>query len=147
MKERFPDKKITIDNAAGPDLKEMRLRYKTNCECNHYSDYMMSGPQIVAYAVDALTDFTVRRDNGDGSLLVNLNANFRCGLFGGDTIEVIIWLEEEVNRSRTYGYKIYKIVENHREQDVFEVLDPPVLVCDGTGTCVVKKPRPDQLLK
>jgi acyl-CoA thioesterase FadM len=74
-------------------------------------------------------------------LLVNTNANYRAGLFGGDTIEVIIWLEKEGSRSRTYGYHIYKIIENHREQDVFEVLEKPVLVCDGTAVCVVKKPR------
>ncbi|WP_130861964.1 hotdog fold domain-containing protein [Bacilliculturomica massiliensis] len=135
------DRKFVIDNAKGPELKEMRLRYKTNCENNHYSDYMLSGPQILQYAIDALTDFTVRRDDGDGSLLANVNANFRAGLFGGDTIEVIIWLESEGSRSRTYGYRIYKIIENHREQDVFEVLDEPQLILDGTGVAVVKKPR------
>ena len=134
-------RKFEIDNAKGADLKEMRLRYKTNCEGNHYSDYMMSGPQILAYAIDALTDFTVRRDNGDGSLLVNTNTNYRAGLFGGDTIEVIIYSEKDGSRSRTYGYQIYKIIENHREQDIFEVLDPPVLICDGTAVCVIKKPR------
>ena len=105
---------------------------------------MYSGPQIVAFAVDALTDFTVRRDNGDGSLLVNLNCNFRASLFDGDTIEVILWLESEGNRSRTYGYRIYKVIANHSKEDWFEVLNPPVLVCDGTGTCVVKKPRSEQ---
>lgn len=135
------EKTFEIDNAKGPQLNEMRLRYKTNCENCHYSDYMLSGPQILAYAIDALTDLTVRRDNGDGSLLVNTNANYRAGLFGGDTIEVIIWVESEGSRSRTYGYRIYKIIENHREQDVFEVLENPQLVCDGTAVCVVKKPR------
>lgn len=135
------DRKFPIENEKGPQVTEMRLRYKTNCENNHYSDYMLSGPQILQYAIDALTDFTVRRDDGDGSLLANVNCNFRAGLFGGDTIEVIIWLEKEGSRSRTYGYKIYKIIENHREQDVFEVLDEPQLILDGTGVAVVKKPR------
>ena len=141
------ERKFEIENGVGPDLKEIRLRYKCNNELNHYSEGMYSGPQIVAFAVDALTDFTVRRDNGDGSLLVNLNCNFRASLFAGDTIEVILWLEKDGTRSRTYGYRIYKVIANHSVEDYFEVLDPPVLVCDGTGTCVVKKPRPDQLQK
>lgn len=138
------DKKFNIENAKGSGVNELRLRYKTNCECNHYSNYMYSGPQILSYAIDALTDLTVRRDNGDGSLLANVNANFRAGLFGGDTIEVIIYLDKEGRRSRTYAYQIWKIIENHREQDVFEVLEEPVLVLDGTAVCVVKKPRDDQ---
>lgn len=141
------DKTFEIDNAKGAALTEMRLRYKTNCLANHYSDYMFSGPQILQYAIDALTDFTVRRDNGDGSLLANVDTNFRAELFGGDTIEVIIYLIKEGNRSRTYGYQIWKIVENHREQDVFEVLAEPVLICDGTAVCVVKKPREDQSVR
>jgi len=138
------DKVFEIENGYGPELKEIRLRYKCNNELNHYSEGMYSGPQIVAFAVDALTDFTVRRDNGDGSLLVNLNVNFRESLFAGDTIEVILWLESEGRRSRTYGYRIYKVIANHSVEDWFEVLNPPVLVADGTGTCVVKKPREEQ---
>jgi len=135
------NRNFIVENAKGPEVKEMRLRYKTNCKDCYYSDYMMSGPQTLQYAIDALTDFTVRRDNGDGSMLVNTNANYRAGLYGGDTIEVIIWLEGEGTRSRTYGFKIYKLIKNHRKQDVFEVLDEPELVCDGTLVCVVKKPR------
>jgi acyl-CoA thioesterase FadM len=102
---------------------------------------MLSGPQILQYAIDALTDFTVRRDNGDGSLLANINCNIREGLYGGDTIEVIIWLEKEGSRSRTYGYQIWIIIDNHRERDVFEVLEEPRLILDGTAVAVVKKPR------
>jgi len=139
-------RKFEIENAKGHEVSELRLRYKTNCECNHYSNYMYSGPQILQYAIDALTDLTVRRDNGDGSMLANVNANFRASLFGGDTIEVVIYVEKEGKRSRTYVYQIWKIIENHREQDVFEVLEEPVLVLDGTAVCVVKKPREDQIV-
>lgn len=117
------DRKFEIVNDYGPEVNEIRLRYKTNNEGTHYAEGMHSGPQIVAYAVDALTDFTVRRDNGDGSLLVNLNCNFRESLFAGDTIEVILWLESEGKRSRTYGYRIYKVIANHSKEDWFEVLD------------------------
>jgi len=130
-----------IDNLKGADVTEMRLRIRTDCQSIHYSDYMFSGPQILAYAIDAVTDFSVRRDNGDGSLLVNTNTNYHASLFGEETIEVIVYLEKEGNRSRTYGYRIYKLIEYHREQDVFEVLEEPVLVCEGTAVCVVKKPR------
>ena len=135
------NKKFVIENPKGPEVKEMRLRCKTNSKDCYYSGYMLSGPQILQFAIDALTDFTVRRDNGDGSMLVNTNANYRSSLFGGDTIEVIIWLEGEGKRSRTYGFNIYKLIEDHHAEDIFVVLDEPKLVCDGTAVCVVKKPR------
>jgi len=135
------DKKFIIENEKGPEVKEMRLRYKVNSKDCYYSDYMLSGPQILQFAIDALTDFTVRRDDGDGSMLANTNANYRASLHGGYTIEVIAWLEGEGNRSRTYGYNIYQLIKNHPKDDFFEVLDEPKLVSDGTLVCVVKKPR------
>jgi len=135
------NKKFVIENAKGPEVKEMRLRYKVNSKDCYYSNYMLSGPQILQFAIDALTDFTVRRHNGDGSMLANTNANYRDSLHGGDTIEVIIWLESEGTRSRTYGYNIYKLIKNRPADDVFDVLDEPKLVSDGALVCVVKKPR------
>ena len=55
------EREFEIVNDYGPEVKEIRLRYKTNNEGTHYAEGMYSGPQIVAFAVDALTDFTVRR--------------------------------------------------------------------------------------
>ena len=137
------ERKFEIENENGSQVTELRLRYKTNCMLNHYSAYMFSGPQIIQYSIDAMTDLTVRRDNGDGSMLANVNVNLRAPLYGGDTIEVLVYLEKEGKRSRTYGTQIWKIIHNRREDDVFDVLEEPILIMDGSLTCVVKKQRVD----
>lgn len=132
---------FVIDNPTGPELKEIRLRYKLNCESCHYSSYLLSGPQLLSYVADAVTDFTIRRDDGDGSMLVNINANFVNSIYGGDTIEVITYLEKEGTRSRIYGYAVYKIVHFIQEEKKFKVLDEPTLISAGNCTVVVKKAR------
>ena len=138
------EKAFEIENSSGPEINEMRLRYKTDCSGSHYSEYMFSGPQILTFAMDALTDFSVRRDDGDGSLDANINVNFHSPLYGGDTIEQIMWVIKEGRRSRVYGFKVYKIVERIKGTDSCKVLNPPVLVCNGESTTVIKKPREEQ---
>ena len=131
-----------IDNPKGADVTELRSKFRTDCETVHYSDYMFSGPQILAFAVDVMTELSERRDNGDGSLLAKTDANYHASLFAEETIEVIVWLEKEGSRSRTYGFEMYKLIEYHRiPDDKFKILDEPILVSDGTLVCVVKKPR------
>lgn len=133
---------VKIDNPKGPELKELRSRFRTDNEGVHYSDYMFSGPQILGMVVDVMTDMSERRDNGDPSMLVNTTCNYRAPLFAEETVEVIMKLDSEGKRSRTHTFEMYKLTKYFREDgDRFEILDEPVLVCDGTATCVVKKER------
>ena len=39
------DRKFEIVNDYGPEVNEIRLRYKTNNEGTHYAEGMHSGPQ------------------------------------------------------------------------------------------------------
>jgi acyl-CoA thioesterase FadM len=137
----FEEKEFKIENAVGRDVKEMRLRFKLNCEDPHYSSYMLSAPQVLSYVADAVTDFSVRRENGDGSLLVNMNGNFHNSLYGNDTIEVIIWLEKEGKTSRVYGFKVYKIVHFDQVTHYFKVLEKPLLISSGTTVSVIGVPH------
>lgn len=135
------EREFIIDNPKGAEVTELRLRFRTDCDTVHYADYMFSGPQVLGFAVDAMTQLSERRDDGDCSMLVHTTSNYRESLFAEETIEVIVFLEKEGTRSRTYGFRIYKLTTYDRKEDKCYVLDQPVLVCDGTAICVVKKPR------
>lgn len=136
------ERKFKVENPKGADLQEFRMRWRTDNEGVHYSDYMFSGPQILGMAVDVMTEFSQRRDNGDASLLVKTDANYRASLFAEETVEVIVYVIKEGNKSRTYGYEMYKLTDYHRgENEWFDVLDEPVLVSDGTLVCVVHEAR------
>lgn len=56
-----------------------------------------------------------------------------------DTVEIIVWLIEESNRSRLYGYEMYKTSEYNQKTDRSEVFDEPVFTVKGDVTFVVHK--------
>jgi len=138
------DRVFEIENGVGEQLTETRLRFKTNRSVPDLPDDMFGGGQILTFAMDCLTDFSIRRDNGDGSLDANINVNFRHPLYRGDTVESINWLIREGRRSRVYGFALYKTIAYDKEDGSYKVCNPPILICDGESTTVVKKVRDEQ---
>jgi acyl-coenzyme A thioesterase PaaI-like protein len=140
--------KFIVENPQGIGVTETRFRCKVGADDCHYSRNMLAASDVMKFVADMATDLSLRRD-ADSSMLANINADFHASLFGGDTVEVIGWVIEEGNRSRTNGFAIYKLISYYadhwdRRQDkvsAYTVLDKPELVCSGTYVCVVKKSR------
>lgn len=140
--------KIAVDSPKGIDVMETRFRVKVGADDCHYSRNMLAGSDLMRFVADMATDLSLRRD-GDCSMLANINVNFHESVFGGDTIEAIGWPIKEGSRSRLDGFALYKLISYYADHwdrkadvdEVYTVLEEPVLCVSGTFTAVVKESR------
>ena len=80
------------------------------------------------------------RDKGDGGLFVHTEGNILRPVHMLDAVEIVVWLIKQGNRSRVYGYEMYKTSEYNQETDRSEVFDEPVLTVKGDVTFVINDP-------
>ena len=123
----------------GKECTELRFRVSINGEDMHYPGEMISGCKLMEKCIDCCTELSNIRDNGDGGLFVRTEGNILRPVHMLDAVEIICWLIEGGNRSRLYGYEMYKTSEYNKETDRSEVFDEPILTVKGDVTFVIHK--------
>ena len=120
------------------NLTEWKHIVRPGSDDCHYRRYLVSGAQLLGYVADCTACLSVAREGKSGSL-VNMNANFKEGVYAMDELEVTVRLESVGNRSRKFSFTIYKTMEfSHGETGTPQLLDTPVLAVDGTCVLVRK---------
>lgn len=122
-------------------LMELRHYRRVGAEECHYNGYLMSGAHIIQYASDVIGELSIRRD-GDGGLLASVEqARFLQPVFAGETLEITVRVIHVGNRSRKVSFEVRKHIRKRFDisRGAAEVLDPPVLVADGTAVVVIPK--------
>lgn len=123
----------------GKECTELKFRLSIHGEDMHYPGEMISGCKLMEKCIDCCTELSNIRDNGDGGLFVRTEGNILRPVHMLDAVEIVCWLIKEGNRSRLYGYEMYKTSEYNKETDRSEVFDEPILTVKGNVTFVIHK--------
>ena len=124
----------------GSDVTELKFRLSIHGEDMHYPGEMISGCKLMEKCIDCCTELSNIRDKGDGGLFVHTEGNILRPVHMLDAVEIVVWLIKQGNRSRVYGYEMYKTSEYNQETDRSEVFDEPVLTVKGDVTFVINDP-------
>ena len=124
----------------GSDVPELKFRTSIHGEDMHYPGEMISGCKLMEKCIDCCTELSNIRDGGDGGLFVRTEGNILRPVHMLDAVEIVCWLKKQGNRSRVYGYEMYKTSEYDHKTDRSEVFDEPVLKVKGDVTFVIANP-------
>ena len=136
-----PEKRASLTEVKkGKDVTELKFKMSINGEDMHYPGEMISGCKLMEKCIDCCTELSNIRDGGDGGLFVRTEGNILRPVHMLDAVEIVCWLKKQGNRSRVYGYEMYKTSEYDHKTDRSEVFDEPVLTVKGDVTFVIANP-------
>ena len=95
---------------------------------------------------DVATELLIRLDGDEGLFRAYDSVDFLAPVYAGDYIEAEGVITSVGNSSRKMAFEARKVVSSAPEinDSAAEVLDPPVVVCRATGTCVTPKEKQRQ---
>jgi 3-aminobutyryl-CoA ammonia-lyase len=87
---------------------------------------------------DVATELLIRRDGDEGLFRAYAGVEFLAPVYGGDYIEARGKIVKEGNTSRTMEFSAWKVIRPRPDlsPSAAELVEPPLLVCKATGTCV-----------
>jgi acyl-CoA hydrolase len=107
----------------------------------HYAGELVDGARCLALFGDVATELLVRHDGDEGLFRAYDSVEFLEPVRAGDVLEVECELVSVGNTSRKLRFEARKVIELSRDPELAvssaDVLDPPVVVCRASGTCVV----------
>jgi acyl-coenzyme A thioesterase PaaI-like protein len=107
----------------------------------HYAGELVDGARCLALFGDVATELLVRLDGDEGLFRAYDSVEFLAPVRAGDVLEVECELVEVGRTSRKLRFFAYKVIELVRDPalpvSAARVLEPRVLVCRASGTCVV----------
>jgi 3-aminobutyryl-CoA ammonia-lyase len=109
----------------------------------HYGGSLVDGARMLALFGDVATELLIRMDGDEGLFAAYDSVEFLAPVFAGDFIEAQGRIVEAGKTSRRMEFEARKVVAARPEigESAADVLDPPVLVCRATGTCVTPKAK------
>ena len=124
---------------ANPD--EVVLRLRMGAHDAHYGGGLIDGARMLQLFGDVATELLIRRDGDEGLFRAYDSVEFLAPVRAGDYIEARGKIVQEGNSSRQMEFTAHKVISASPDvsPSAADVLDPPVLVCKATGTCVTPK--------
>jgi 3-aminobutyryl-CoA ammonia-lyase len=128
--------------ATGEDLN-VKLRVRMSALDARYGGSLVDGARMLALFGDVATELLIRMDGDEGLFAAYDSVEFLAPVFAGDFIEAQGRIVEAGNTSRRMEFEARKVIAARPEigESAADVLDPPVLVCRATGTCVTPKAK------
>ena len=104
----------------------------------HYAGGLVDGAKIMQFFGDVATELLIRNDGDEGLFRAYDLVEFLAPIHAGDYIEVYGKIIEVGRTSRKMLFEAYKVIAPLEEgASACDVLDKPLLVAKGSGTCVV----------
>jgi 3-aminobutyryl-CoA ammonia-lyase len=128
--------------ATGEDLNA-KLRVRMSALDAHYGGNLVDGARVLALFGDVATELLIRMDGDEGLFAAYDSVEFLAPVFAGDFIEAQGRIVEAGKTSRRMEFEARKVIAARPEigESAADVLDPPLLVCRATGTCVTPKAK------
>jgi 3-aminobutyryl-CoA ammonia-lyase len=128
--------------ATGEDLNA-KLRVRMSALDAHYGGNLVDGARVLALFGDVATELLIRMDGDEGLFAAYDSVEFLAPVFAGDFIEAQGRIVKIGKMSRLMEFEARKVIAARPEigESAADVLDPPVLVCRATGTCVTPKAK------
>jgi 3-aminobutyryl-CoA ammonia-lyase len=119
------------------------LRVRMSTADAHYGGNLVDGARILALFGDVATELLVRLDGDEGLFAAYQEIQFLAPTYAGDYIEAEGRIVQTGKTSRRMEFEARKVIAARPEigESAAEVVDPPVVVCRATGTCVTPKEK------
>lgn len=107
----------------------------------HYAGELVDGARCLGLFGDVATELLTRHDGDEGLFRAYDSVEFLAPVQAGDVLEVECELVAVGKTSRKLRFEARKVIQLSRDPalgvSAADVLEPPVVVCRATGTCVV----------
>jgi len=109
----------------------------------HYGGNLVDGARMLALFGDVATELLIRLDGDEGLFVAYESVEFVAPVYAGDYIEASGRIVKVGNTSRAMEFEARKVIAARPEVDesAADVLDPPVIVCRASGTCITPKSK------
>ena len=116
------------------------IRLRISAHDAHYAGGLVDGARMLQLFGDVATELLIRLDGDEGLFVAYDAVEFLAPVLAGDYIEATGEITRTGKTSRTMKFEARKVITNAGIADqpsACDVLDPPVVVCRASGTCVV----------
>jgi 3-aminobutyryl-CoA ammonia-lyase len=119
------------------------LRVRMSAHDAHYGGGLVDGARILGLFGDVATELLVRTDGDEGLFAAYSEVRFLAPTYAGDFIEAEGRIVAVGKSSRRMEFEARKYIAARPEigDSAADLLDPPVVVCRATGTCVTPKEK------
>ena len=109
----------------------------------HYGGNLVDGARMLALFGDLATELLIRLDGDEGLFASYDSVQFTAPVYAGDYVEAQGRIVKTGNASRRMEFEARKVIAARPDisESAADVLDPPVVVCRATGTCVTPRAK------
>ncbi len=116
------------------------IRLRMSAHDAHYAGNLVDGAKLLHLFGDVATELLIRSDGDEGLFVAYDNIQFLAPVHAGDYIEASGRIVAFGKTSRKMEFEARKVITAAAidgQPSAADVLDPPLLVCKASGTCVV----------
>lgn len=126
----------------GVGLK-VTLRLRMGTHDAHYGGDLVDGARMLGLFGDVATELLIRLDGDEGLFRAYDAVEFLAPVYAGDYIEAEGTITQLGNTSRKMTFEARKVIRSQPDvsASAAEILDPPIVVCRASGTCVTPKDK------
>ncbi len=119
------------------------IRVRMSAHDAHYGGNLVDGARMLALFGDVATELLVRMDGDEGLFVAYDGVEFLAPVYAGDYIEAEGRIVSVGNTSRTMTFEARKVIAARTgvSESAADALDPPIVVCRASGTCVTPKAK------
>ena len=119
------------------------LRLRMGTHDAHYGGNLVDGARMLGLFGDVATELLIRLDGDEGLFRAYDQVEFLAPVYAGDYVEAEGEIVSVGNTSRKMKFEVRKVIRAAPEvnDSAAEVLDPPIVVCRASGTCVTPKDK------
>ena len=122
---------------------KVKIRVRISASDAHYGGNLVDGAKILELFGDVATELLIRHDGDEGLFRAYDDIEFLAPVHAGDFIEAEGEIIHVGNTSRKMKFEARKVITLRPDisDSAADVLDPPIVVCKASGTCVVPKEK------
>lgn len=122
---------------------KVKIRVRMSASDAHYGGNLVDGAKILELFGDVATELLIRHDGDEGLFRAYDDIEFLAPVHAGDFIEAEGEITHIGNTSRKMKFEARKVITLRSDisDSAADVLDPPIVVCKASGTCVVPKEK------
>lgn len=116
------------------------VRVRMSAHDAHYAGDLVDGARMLQLFGDIATELLIRHDGDEGLFVAYDSVEFLAPVRAGDYIEASGRIVATGKTSRKMVFEARKMITAANvahQPSAADVLDPPVVVCKASGTCVV----------
>jgi 3-aminobutyryl-CoA ammonia-lyase len=123
--------------AASEDASSV-VRLRMSAHDAHYGGNLVDGARMLSLFGDVATELLIRMDGDEGLFVAYDRVEFLAPVFAGDYVEAEGRIVSVGRTSRTMEFEARKVIAARPDigDSAADVLNPPVVVCRASGTCV-----------